>query len=235
MNEGDFKASLRTCQSSLSDLKILQQLGSYGSLAPSDEFKREALDPDVNYSRLYQIGLRNKDYNFLLSDFSFLQFYFARGSEVCALRYAYYPNPFKTISFSSFLEMYGVEEYEPDSYESYLQYLSEVEQIRQVPVLRYDVADERYEELIHPTAHFHLGLLSDNRLPADRILTPHAFGLFVAKHFYGDAWQELGQPSNPAQGNLNEFDRRYCEEKRRCSALGAHLFSMSERNQLFLT
>ena len=46
--------------------------------------------------------------------------------------------------------------------------------------IRYEVATRDYLELRHPAAHFHIGL-HEGRWPVDKILSPTAFTMFVAK------------------------------------------------------
>lgn len=234
MNEAGFRASLRSTHHLFADLGLLSLSRSYSSLEPSEEFRRAALRTG-KYAEIFRLGLRNRDYNLLLVDFSFFQFYFARTQQAFQVRYAYYPNPYEVVTFSEYCEALGVPETEGDPYELYLESLTEAEEINRVPVIRFDLSFGQYRELAHPAAHFHFGTHPDNRWPVERVLTPRAFALLICKQFYGEAWHEMGVDPASDPDDLNVFDKRLCDEKAACEVLRAEYFSDIERRQPFFS
>ncbi len=208
--------SIRSVAVMLDQRGILQQTYSMASLRPSEEFTRAAMSFNPEYKDLYRIGLRNWDYNFLLKDYSFLQFAHTLTGEELSIRFAYYANPFSSTSLEEALAVY-----DGADYELYLQLLEENEERGDALLIRYEVATQDYIELRHPSAHFHIGL-HEGRWPVDKVLSPKAFALFIAKLFYVATWDETS-------------DDQLAEEKRGCPVLGDHLFSEKDRRHLYVT
>jgi hypothetical protein len=173
-----------------------------------------SLNPD--YKELYRIALRNRDYNFLLTDYSFFQFAHRREGDDFSIRFAYYANPYKSMSLDDVIEIF-----DGADYELYLQLLEEREERSDALVIRYEVATRDYVELRHPTAHFHFGL-HDARWPVDKILSPMTFAMFIAKLFYPSCWNKAA-------------DDQLASEKHACSQLEDSLFSERDRNHLYIT
>jgi hypothetical protein len=233
MNAGDFNRGLRAVSALFAELEILLQPYWMTSLEPSEEFKQVAYAGDVSYTEVYLKGLETRAYNFLLSDFGYLQFYRSEDAHRVDLRYAYYPNPFFTVGYEQFRHEYANDDAEGDLYELYLQFLEESRSLSRAPALRYDLALRDYRELVHPASHFHLGLHEDNRWPVHRILSPEAFALIVAKQFYIHPWlQHAG--SNPPAGELAELERRLCVARERCVLLADDNFSPTEKRQFHI-
>jgi hypothetical protein len=234
MKRSDFMLSLRGTQGLLNDLELLQIPRWFAALEPSDEFTALAHRRDTRYADLFRTGLRNSDYNFLLTDFSYLQFYHIEGKETFEVRYAFYPNPFDVIPYEEFcrsLEVVDSDAADVDPYEVYYEHLAGVEEHLRTPPVRYEVSFRQYEELVHPAAHLHVGLHAESRWPVDRILTPLTFAAFVAKLFYAANWH-VGRPKG-AEGR-NRFDEVYIREKRACATIETAHFSDAERGQLFV-
>jgi hypothetical protein len=78
MTASQFMKSTRSVAVMLDESGLLQQTYTTGSLRPSAEFSAYAMSSNPDYRELYKIGLRNRDYNFLLTDYSFLQFAHSR-------------------------------------------------------------------------------------------------------------------------------------------------------------
>lgn len=206
--------NVRSLGAFLDENGLLQQTYTTAPLRPSEEFLSYAMSMNPDYKELYRIGLRNRDYNFLLADYSFFQFAYHVEGDALSARFAYYSNPFVSSRIEEVV-------YDGGDYELYLQLLEESEGRSGALVVRYEVATRDYVELRHPTAHFHIGL-HEGRWPVDKILSPKVFAMFITKLFYVDAWSQRS-------------DEQFTEEKQACAALTEDLFSNKERRQLYLT
>jgi hypothetical protein len=176
------------------------------------------------------VGLEDRAYNFLLTDFAYFQFAYTLNRNGYSVRYAYYPNPYSGTTFRGFLNAYGESLGESDGYEEFMQHLQEQSPHHLVPPIRYDIAFPDYKELTHPTAHFHFGMHGENRWPASVELTPLAFSFLLAKMFYTDDWNRLG--GSRAAGELHPLDKRFIAAKAACRQLDARYFSSNERAQV---
>jgi hypothetical protein len=234
MNAGAFGSSLTSTGILLRDLRLLHHPQLYASLVPSEAFMRLALASDSSYGELYREGLKNRDYNFLLVDFSYFQFQYRKVQKRFEVRYAFYANPFAVVTFEEFCFQYDCDPSEGDTYELFLQALEEMDERSLVPLLRYEVSFEQYAELIHPTAHLHIGMHATNRWPVERVLTPLAFTLLIAKHFYSDAWAQQGASSNDDEEEINRFDEMFIKAKADSDLVEADFFSARERQQIYL-
>lgn len=225
MTPADFARSMTEVGRFLHKIDIVQNVRSFHSLTPSDQFKRAALTAP-RYPDLYLLGLERRDYNVLLTDFSYLQFGRAVDETNVSLRYAYYPNPFDTVTFDEFVEAHAGDE-GSDPFEDYVQFLEGSAFRNIVPVIRYDYAQKDYREYSHPAAHFHFGLHADNRWAVSLVLTPFAFALQIIKMFYGDVWQSVDRTeSSPHEPTL-------CEAKGECLDVETSHFTPAERRQLY--
>lgn len=235
MTPAEFTGGLVSTSIALNDLALLHHPQWYSSLTPSEEFHRLALRGEGSYAELYRAGLRNRDYNFLLTDFSYFQFYYQQLRGRFELRYAFYPNPFPVISFQIFCRQFECDPGEPDSHDLYLQHLDELEERDLVPPLRYEVSFTQFNELVHPTAHLHVGLHGSSRWPVERILLPEAFALFISKHFYHESWRDNGRPKEGSTDPTNTFDIRYFAAKASSQVVESDYFTGQERRQMFLS
>lgn len=223
MKRGDFHSSIRSVMQLFLDLNLMGDIKLLTSHTPTEEFRQAAMS-DLPYCEVFRIGLENRDYNFALTDRSFFQFHLA-DHPYLELRYAFYPNPYSALSFQSFLEQFPEAAEEDGGLEEYSQYLSEQPNEQPVPPIRYDFAPRQYQELVHPTAHFHFGVHSGNRWPVGLKLSPLAFALQTTKMFYADAW---ARGLNFETGR-NELDQQFQSAKSECALLDAAEFSAAER------
>ena len=97
MTQPEFMKSLKGLAHILESKRLLQQIYSTAPLRPSDEFVRYAMSAKPDYAELYRIGLRNRDYNFLLTDYSYLQFAFDATGDELSMRYAFTLTPFRQL------------------------------------------------------------------------------------------------------------------------------------------
>jgi len=192
-----------------------------------------ALDPNTTYAALYRAGLTHRDYNILLTDFSYFQFQHTPDGASFSVRYAFYPNPHERAAAAQYEQAQLLGD-EGDGYELFLDELTNTPEDHRVPAIRYEVAFTDYKPLVHPTAHFHFGLHSENRWPAQRVFTPLAFALVIAKQFFCDAWHEHGQKIDPSS-KTNAFDAKLFQERIQCPILPEEYFSGDERRQFFFS
>lgn len=200
-------------------------------MVASEEFLRFAFSDAEGYEDVYLAGLRNRDYNILLRDYSYLQYSISKEHHV---RFAYYPNPFLGNSQSAMSELSDLRIYVDEgamTTEEYLLQVAELRNSQHPPLFRYENAPDQYEELVHPCSHFHLGHHSDNRWQLQRTLTPLAFTILVARHFYPSTWHQ--------EEDIVLFEKQqapdafYEEAKLDCRILGDELFSVNEAKLFF--
>jgi hypothetical protein len=228
MNAREFARSMRAAADFVERIGLLEVASNLTSLEPSAEFFQAAVSGDYSYRELYQIGLHNLDYNILLCDLSYLQFHYSTASAPFGVRYAFYPNPFDFTPFEEFVSEFGLDG-APNAYEDYLSFLADERESTKIPTVRYDLAFRDYHELVHPTAHFHLGLHTDNRWPVKRVLSPYVFTLLITKMFFGQKWRERGKSRDETE--LNTFDVELSRERDRCQPLSVDFFSEREERQ----
>lgn len=200
------------------------------SLSASDEFKDISLDANENYEELYLCGLRNSDYNILLTDFSFLQF---AQIGVRDLRFAFYPNPFVGASLDKVGELHEIKEYLDEGVidiEEYLLSVSEVRSSHHPPMTRYEYSPDQFVELHHPSSHLHLGHHSNNRWPVKRVMSIKLFTLMILKQYYSPIW--LSCTSLTINGQSVDIEQTYSDAKTASPLVAGDLFTEREAAQL---
>jgi hypothetical protein len=214
-------------------LNLDETFSQQTSLAPTEEFRRLAADRSVKYEILYLSALRSSYYNFLISDYSFFQFWVNRDGHS---RFAYYPNPFVGASQDAMNEIAQIRDYvEEDlvSYDEYLQHISEIQSSRCPPLVRYEYAPSQYVNLVHPCSHFHFGNHGENRWPSNRELTPAAFALIIFKQFYGEQWVRHG--NEIISQSIPSLDECLKNERANSRILSNGVFSADEALQFHFT
>lgn len=184
----DFNKSIKQSIELFDKLSFLLQSGPMNSLSVSEETKRASYR-SKSYRELYDTIVSFQDFNVLLPDGALFQF--TKLGKGINSRLAFYPNPYKFISFQdekqAALELLDAGEIELDEYE---QLLSESDCYTEIPLIRYDVDESAHCEFFHPTAHFHIGFFSENRWPVRRLLTPLAFTFKILLHYYPELWRK---------------------------------------------
>lgn len=230
MTARDFDTSIRSSSNFLNECKLLRTAKIVKSLSASEEFRELAFTPTTLYRDLFLCGLRNGDYNLLLSDYAYFQFRFFAEHRY---RFAYYPNPFVNNESTT----HDLDEQVRKgviSFEEYSNLLSEEPYEMTRPPIRFELDCNAYVRLIHPAAHFHIGMHEGNRWPVCRRLTPRGFSLLIAKLYYDTAWAH-GEMRSEKDGFMNRFDKHFVTEKSDCHLLGGDLFHEQERGQMHFT
>jgi hypothetical protein len=231
MTRQEFESSIRSTREFLQACEILRTANRLVSLTASYDFRQLALNAETTYRTLFLCGMSARDYNFLLTDYSYLQFTFFETEHY---RHAFYPNPFGRTAASAVKEYGEALERGEISYEEYAQLLAEEPVEIGVPILRFEMYRAGYVRLCHPAAHLHVGMHGENRWPVARELTPRLFTLFVVKSYYGASWATTGHIPLSDHGFDNKFDETYVREKERCQLLRYEIFHQHERSQLHI-
>lgn len=222
----EFSGSIIKCVKLLNDMNYLTHAVTHNSLRASKDFKSAALGFDT-YRKIYDVGVANQDFNFMLEDNSFFQFTEKVKNE--EVRLAFYPNPYSFSEFSiqkkEWMKLFEVGELSQIELE---QVLLEEEFSNDIPVIRYDLSLNQYCANYHPAAHFHIGFNSNSRWPVRRILTPYAFFLKILFHYYHELWLRWGDRG--AERNI--LDVEYCKEVNRCAFLNDDYFKRHEHSRL---
>lgn len=223
----DFDASVRSTYHFLKECKLIRSAIALKSHFPSREFLEFALTASTPYRDLFLCGLRNSDYNFLFSDYAYLQFTFTEKQHY---RFAYYPNPFVS-SENTARELDEMVHEGLINFEEYSNIVSDHSYEITKPLIRFELDCAAYVRLTHPAAHFHIGMHAENRWPVCRRLTPRGFSLLLVKLYYGSEWAN-GLLAHETDGFMNRFDRYLVKEKSACELLNAGLFHEQERCQM---
>jgi len=235
MTRNEFMTGLRAAHGFLQDFELVLSPRWYSSFEPSEEFQRLANIPDVSYSDLFRAGLRKKDYNILLLDYSFFQFYYSDAPADLSLRYAYYPNPFRAPLPAEFIRDFDLDPWDAATTELYLQWLDEQDDLSAITPIRYEVSLCQYREYEHPASHIHFGIGVGGRWPVAKILTPDTFAILISKLYHGRIWQELCANATREGNEPAPLEQRLADACSTCAVLDEQYFSTRERHQLHLT
>lgn len=192
MNERDFIRSIRRLWRVADAIGVGEQFSGPVPLSASDEFRHISMSGTASYESVYLCGLKNRDYNLLLNDYSYFQF----GRTDATTRLAFCPNPFFGASEQALAELSEKQEYVDEgviSVEEYLHEVSELRSITQPPVVRYEYDPSAHLEDRHPTAHLHIGYHAENRWPCAVVMSPEAFGLLLLKLYYPEQWSSTDE------------------------------------------
>jgi len=233
MNKNSILAYLEDVKKILKDVNILKSENTtrkrtVSSWKFSEDFIHESQKND--YIKLFNIILKNADYDFILTDDAVFQFSCSENGKLenGTIRYAYYPNPYECKSYEDFLIDNGENFKEcGDLYrEEYVQYVSECEIKQSITPIRYDYDYSLYIPGKHPASHLHIGLEENFRIPVSKMLTPVKFVVFVMKNIYFEHWN---------CGYDDEIQcRSFLTAKTQCEKLNRDLFSDEEKQMLYL-
>jgi hypothetical protein len=198
MNISSFKVSYNRISFVLKKFGLLRMCGikTLFDTGVSAEFKKNSIKE--NYFKVFNTGLANYDFDFLLNDQSFFQFEFHPGKNV-NIRYSFFQNPVEYVSYKDYLlNEIGINELKESVAdfgslfeEEYQQFLSEQELISNFVTLRYDLDFTNYQPLVHSVSHLHIGHLNNIRIPLNKNISPLGFVLFVIRHVYYQEWKEM--------------------------------------------
>ena len=230
MNSTDFNSSIRSVFYFLKEANLIRSHTTLSTLTVTSEFCELSLTHDISYKTLFLCGLRNKDFNYLLTDYSYFQFTYKNKNNY---RLAYYPNPLaNSINHAQELDEFLTEGI--IDFEEYSSLISEVSYEITKPMIRFELDRDAYIRLSHPSAHFHIGMHTENRWPVNRYLTPHIFTLLIIKLYYSNEWAN-GLTSKTKNDFQNKYDLSIINEKLNCKLLDETMFHNTEKSQLYFT
>lgn len=142
---------------------------------------------------------REKLYDFLLIDFSLIQFRYGPTSN--AVSFAYLEAPVESIPYQDYLVNeigFQDEELEEvgDLFRNDYELAMQDRQFKSTfTPIRYDYEPESYTQSRHPAAHVHFGFGNDIRVCTMKQLRPISFLFFVLRQCYPNSWLEFGSHS----------------------------------------
>ncbi|QNM06331.1 DUF2290 domain-containing protein [Qiania dongpingensis] len=183
------------------------------------------------YLEIYNMAIKNNDYDILLIDDSILQFSLEiRDETIVQYRFAYYQNPRTYPTYNEFLQNeFNVSEKECGStfLEEYEQIVCEASLNDCALPIRYDYDEKLYDPNFHYVSHIHIGHNNELRIGADRILSPDAFVIFVIRNIYFSIWKNKCQND----GTLLEMCFKI---KNTCSEINEDFIKEKELNTILL-
>lgn len=193
MNEVAFRINVDECGKYLKQLGLLKRENFINSKNVSEsKYSTEFIQESRNgsYENMYSCAMENDDYDFLLMDGSFFQFSICINANEESVRMAFYPSVCK-LEYSQFLiEQLNVKEEDvgAEYLELYEQFIIE-QRPNQVTPIRYDYNTHLYKEIIHSSAHLHIGYEENIRIPINKKIRPTLFVKFIVEYYYFDLWR----------------------------------------------
>jgi len=237
MNISMFRISVKEVEKVLKVFSLLKMKGikSVNENGVSQRFKDVSTKED--YKIVYEEGLKNYDFDFLLDDQSYFQFEFCNELGNRNLRYAYYQNPNNYVKYADYVkDQLVMLDFDCDPIdvgsmfeEEYSQFLNEQEANLNYFTSRYDFDFRGYKPLIHPVSHLHIGHLNNIRIPLDKEISPLRFTLFIIRHVYRENWIKM------IESDINYVKDLFLSCKNGESLLEEDIFIPLEKEELFLT
>lgn len=229
MNEKEFMRSLHASHNFFNELGIAEPLVGPSSLPVHGEFNKIALDTERPYTDVFFAGLRIGQYNFKLSDFSYLQFSYTSADD---LRYAFYPSPFSSEGLDHLAHLQKrLKTSDEADFETFMALATSINVNYRRPIVRYEYNVKQYEAGVHPVSHLHIGTYGDDRWPLQPRLTPLAFSLLIGKLYFRSHWEAVTEGEK--QNRKNEFDALLENERAMCSATPSEHFELEGRSFFF--
>lgn len=224
--------SIKKAYSVLEELKLFKNKFAKNSLY-SNEFLQKS--KNSNYIDAYNAAINNLDFDILLTDDSFFQFEervekLSNGKNTTVVRFAYFENPYNTISYAEYLQKHGfnIDEIGDELRLDYEQDMSEKSLKEEFFTLRYDCSEGTYKKGIHPYSHFHIGFRESFSIPINKHISPLVFVNFVLKSRYYSHW------SNQMTSN-DAFSEAYFACKKDLFKVHSNFFSGDDNNELHIT
>ena len=188
MNLGLFRTQLESVEG------LLKVLGLYYAREwhPNYAAVRARDFRGVSYRDAWFKCYTSRYYDFILTDFSILQFRLS-GQNPLAVSYSYLECPNRITPYTDFLRSL---DFDPETVGDALLPDYELE-VPSFPIkagvtpIRYDYDQERYQTGLHPVSHMHFGYESSIRVGTKRILKPLSFFLFILRQQYRHNWSNL--------------------------------------------
>lgn len=232
MDRREFSSSVQAAWAFLRSIGIAEVFANPNPLPFDEGFRNLVLRGSEEYSALYRYCLERSFYNILTFDHSFFHF---GWSSPDSIRFAFYPNPYvseegKISTFRKYREMVSSGNISEDEFSRLAEGLASQSG---VPVFRYEYAPDQRVSLAHPTSHMHIGYHSSNRWCVGRVLTPAAFAMLIAKHYFSPEWSLSVE--EVAAGEINPNEQALIAERSRCRIMPEELLDSHETSSFMLT
>jgi hypothetical protein len=225
----EFSRSIRRSYELFEQLGVARTLRDERSLEANKDFNRVALDTSIPYPEVFMAGLRLGQYNFQLSDYSFFQYSLSGEDEI---RLGFYPAPYGPEEFKTVHQLTkGFDEGSLD-FEAYCYSLEGLRFNPRRPLVRFEHSAAQYKRAKHPAAHLHIGTFGEDRWPSERLFTPFAFALMIARLYFSEHWEAVTEEVGDVRSNA--FDVLYFAEKKECPICDVEVFGDTERQQFHL-
>lgn len=230
IGEGEFRASISRAIVFFGELNLLR--------AANPNFRSAGVDVGMLRGRPYNeqwVAIRNNNwYDAQLSGGGMIQFIRTEAK----LSYSFFDPPVQVESYDEFSTEFlknSISAEDQDDISDYLavleddlrdEYEKHIDQLRfdKIPTpLRYDYEPSLYTSGYHPASHYHYGFESQIRIGSQKILTPLAFGLVVARQFFPNIWHEIvikrghhRKHQGDLKGNLADVSDDYFKDEDCC-------------------
>jgi hypothetical protein len=217
MTIGWFAANIEETEKFLRCVDLLERRNrfpNYGRLATSNL-------RSMMYSESWSHCYENQFYDFILKDWSILQYRIWTEHGHDNLSYCYLESPFDVQSYEDFCQMAysnSADSAGDTLRDSYEEALLQSPFKNTVTPARYDYSPQDYREGLHPAAHLHVGHATHIRLGVKYLMKPLSFALFICRQFYPHQWEHfLAAPERQkwgkhAKGSLDKVDAEYFNE-----------------------
>ncbi len=195
----------------------------------SSEFKDSILLED--YKEIYNIIVKNYDYDIKLNGNAFLQFTYEKdkNDNIIYIRYAYYDCPIETKTYEEFLKDELGYDYVlcgDEFFEEYDQYKTELNLKNNVTPIRYEYSQKEYLPLKHAISHLHIGYNNEVRIPMSTIITPCEFVAFILRHIYYKVWKKRMDDI--------DFITAYKDMRKHCSPVLDKYFTLEDQKDFYI-
>lgn len=230
----DFNKSISAAAQFLDKLKMVREVSNPTSLPVNKDFNFTSFSDSATHESIFFCGLELSHYNFILIDYSYFQLSISKEGDLAECRLAFYPNPMsdydgkKPESPISEIQFYEQMFNEGTiDYEELSQALSEIQVNVTTPIIRYDLSHSQFDRIVHPVAHFHLGLHNSSRIATNKIISPEYFVMFIIRTFYFNHWQSNNCEEFSLETNFHKLkDQLTCIECQKYCELQQGMFNL---------
>lgn len=185
---GDFNREILAAWNVTKRLGLQRSVATLSSTNVDTEHRRVALSSGSTYEEIYKSASSRSCYNFMLADYAIFQFSWASSTD---WRLGYLPNPWLSGAPSALLELEALERHVENGdlrHDEADDLLEALPYNGAIPPIRFEYSRQQYRELVHPSAHFHIGRHTENRWPSGIILGPRVFTLLILRLYYASQW-----------------------------------------------
>jgi len=192
-------------------LGIIRGLELFQRYNPNPDYSLLSGARGLPYPQMWVYYLNNAMYDYLMADWSLLQFEERepeRGEP--KYRYSYVQCPHQpALSFEKYSQESKTAARQ-DLEDEYFGHLTEEGEEREHPrLIRYDYTPAQYRAGCHPASHMHIGCDDEFRVGTRKRMAPLSFVLFVARHSYTDNWTKYFCDDEDAKIDNSQNRKKY--------------------------